>query len=172
MRRVAKGAVVGVMRRHDHRPAARRQQAVKLLQSPDHVRNVLDDMDCPHFAKRTIPEGERELVEVRNHIGARVFIAIEADRTWIFVDSAADIQDRKHPWRARLRRFRMRGAYCSRDCRHCSSVSIAKSAWSRVITRGGHNRILFCPAPRISSPRSKAIASSLSRRSGARSFVS
>ena len=39
--------------------------------------------------------------------------------------------------------------------------SAAKSAWSRVITSGGHRRMEFCPAPRISSPRSKAMSTTL-----------
>ena len=161
------------MRRHDHGPPARRKQPVKLFHRTDYVRHVLDDMNSPNLAECAIAKRKRIVVQVGYHICARVRIAVEANRARIFIDPAADVEDRKL-----VGSVGQTIAFCrlpllsySRTAKHCSSVSMAKSAWSRLITSGGHSRILFAPAPKTSNPRSNAIFSSRSRISGARSFV-
>ena len=56
--------------------------------------------------------------------------------------------------------------------RQSSSVSRAKSAWSRVITNGGDRRITLVLAPSSRTPRSKDNWISLSRSAGACSRMS
>jgi len=95
-------------------------------------------------------------VEVGENVGAAVGIPVEPDGSGLLVNPAADVEDLQRA----LAVFR-----------HSSKVSSAKSHWSRVITSGGHNRIVLSPAPSTSNPRSNAIDSTLSRRSAAFSFV-
>lgn len=168
MSRVAKGAEIGVMWRHDDNAPAGHEKAMKLFQGPHYVHDMFYDVNGANLSKCGIAEWERKMIEIGDDVGVCVWVLIDADRAWIFVDSAAYIQNRNLP--AVMRR-RTRRVYRSSSRKHASSVSAANSAWSRVITRGGHSRRLFGPQPSVSNPCSKASISSRSRKAGARSLV-
>lgn len=92
MSRVAEGAEIGVVWRHDDGKAARGQQAVDLLHGSNHVRNMLDYMNGPHLAKGAVGKRKRILIKVGDHIGASIRVAINANCPRVLVDAAADIQ--------------------------------------------------------------------------------
>src|SRR5208282_5808622 len=110
---VAERAEVGVVRRDDQNPAARADQAMKLLHGADDVGNVLDDVHGAQGLEGTVAERVGEPVQVAQNVGAATGIAIDADRARIFVDATADVES---PCRGHI------------DFRHSSSVSTAKSA--------------------------------------------
>ena len=143
MGRVAERAEVRVMGCGDEDAAARGQQAVEFFHGPDDIGNMLDDVDGAHLPKRIVAEGEREMVQVADDVGFGVGVAVEPDRTRVFVDSAADVENGQLVKRAGDVRGLLQRCYCSSALRHSSSVSTAKSAWSRVMTNGGQRRMLF-----------------------------
>lgn len=53
---------------------------------------MLDDMDGTYFAERAIAKREREMIEICDDIGARVQVAIQPDRSWIFIYPAAYVE--------------------------------------------------------------------------------
>ena len=59
------------------------------------VGNVFNDMNSAHFPKRAVAERKREMIQVRNYIGAGVDVAIQSNRARILVLTAADIQNWK-----------------------------------------------------------------------------
>lgn len=124
MRWIAKRAEIGVVRRDDRDMAAGHEQPMDLFERADHVGHVLDQMNGADVAERAITKRVGKLVQIGEYIGARMPVAIDADRPRKFVDSAAYIEHRQYGHRLD-RRF---DAYRSNDCRHCSSVSSAKSA--------------------------------------------
>ncbi len=73
---IAKRTEIRIVRRHDERPSAGPQQPVELFHRADHVRHMLNHMDRAHFAKCAVPERKRKVIQVRNHIGAGVRIAV------------------------------------------------------------------------------------------------
>ena len=64
---------------------------MKLFHQADDVSDMLNNVNGPHFAERIVVKGERDMVEVGDHIGGGVRVSINADRTGIFFDAAADI---------------------------------------------------------------------------------
>lgn len=142
------------MRGHDDDSTAGCKQAMELFHRPHYVSDMLDQMYGANLSEGVVVEGEREVIEVGDDVGARVEVAINSDRAGVLVYSATYIEDQ-----------------ASRIRRQSSSVSTAKSACSLVMMSGGQRRMLFGPQPRIRSPRSKARYSRRSRRSGARSLV-
>ncbi len=94
--RVTERAEIRVVRRDNKNPASRREQAVKFLHRPDYVRNVFDDMNGPDFSERIVPERKRNMIEIGNHIRARIRITVQADGAGVFVDAAADIENGLH----------------------------------------------------------------------------
>lgn len=97
MSRVAKGTEIGVVRCHDDSKATGGQQAVKLFHGSHHVANVFDHVNGPHLAKRAVGEGKGILIEIGDHIGASVRVAIDANCPGIFVDPAPNIQYGERP---------------------------------------------------------------------------
>src|SRR5579862_8025279 len=146
------------MRRLDMNDPARADDAVELLDGSDYVGKMLDDMNGAQLIEGVIAERIRQPVELAQHIGAAGGIPVDTNRSGKFVDPAADVEDSQFSRLIRLR--------------HSSRMSMAKSAWSRVMVSGGLSRIVFSPAPRISSPFSKAICTTRSRSAEARSRVS
>ncbi len=140
---VAERTEVGVVRCGDENPPIRGQQAMEFLHRPDDIRNMLDDVYRPHLSEGAVAKWKREVVEVRDDVGFGVGVAVEPDRSGVFIDSAADIEHGQSAQRAVRVGGLLQRCYCSRALRHSSSVSTAKSAWSRVITSGGHRRTLF-----------------------------
>src|SRR5277367_4520798 len=110
---------------------------MEFLHGGDHVGHVLDHVDGAQLVERVIAERIGKAIEVDKNVGAGARVAIDSDRTRVLVDSAADVEGQARPMFSR----------------HSSSVSMAKSAWSRVRTSGGQRRMLLGPAPRTSRPR-------------------
>src|SRR5437763_3017983 len=101
-------------------------------------------MNRANFSKCAVAKRKRNAIEIRDHIRASIEITVDADRARILINAAADIENRKLGSEIFSRAVGFeRRAYRSRACRHCSSVSMAQSACSRVMTRGGHKRRLF-----------------------------
>jgi hypothetical protein len=98
MRRIAKGAEIGIVRRDDEYPATASEQAMNFLHHPDDVRHMLDDMDSANFAERMIAQRIGKPVEVGDDVGARVGTSIEANSARVFVNAAANIENRKCRW--------------------------------------------------------------------------
>jgi hypothetical protein len=86
---------VCIVRRNDNHAALRREQAVELLHGADHVSDVFYDVDRTDFAEGAVRKGKRIMIEVRDNIRTRIRITIDANRTRIFVDPAANVEDRK-----------------------------------------------------------------------------
>src|ERR1039457_2282 len=149
---VAERAEIGVVRRLDAHRAARAHQPVKLLHGAHHVVDVFDDMDGRQPVERAVGERVRKTVQVRQDVGAAGGVAVDTDGAGLLVKAAADVEDS--------------------HLRYSSSVSMAKSHWSRVTTSGGHSRMLLSPAPSTSRPRSNAWRNTPSRSSGAFCLVS
>src|ERR1039458_1059937 len=148
---VAERAEMVVVRRLDAHRAARAHQAVKLLHGAHHVVDVLDYVDGRQPVERAVGERVRKTVQVRQDVGAAGGIPVDTDGAGLLVNAAADVES-LYP-------------------RHSSSVSMAKSHWSRVTTSGGHSRMVLSPAPSNSKPRSNAWSNTRSRSSGAFSLV-
>lgn len=92
---ITEGTEIGIVRRHNHDAASRYEQAMELFDGGDDIRDVLDDVSSTNLPERVIAKRVRRMIEVCEDVGPGVRIAIQPDRTGIFVDSAADIQDRK-----------------------------------------------------------------------------
>ena len=73
---IAKGAEIGVMRSHDEDRSTRFKQPMKLLHRADHVSHVFNHVNGPDLAKGTVYEREREVVQVRDHVGAGIWIPV------------------------------------------------------------------------------------------------
>src|SRR6185437_8830140 len=92
VRRIAKGTEIRVMRRDNQNLAARREQPVKLLHTSDHIGNVLDDVNCTNKAKLAVGERIRKAVQVAQDVGPARRIAVDSDRTRIFLNAATDVK--------------------------------------------------------------------------------
>src|SRR5229473_7817532 len=92
MCRVAEGAEIGIVRRLYPDAAPRANQPVKLLHGPDHIREVLDDVNRTQLSERVIRERIGDMVEVAQHIGMAVRIPVDADCARRLVDPATDVE--------------------------------------------------------------------------------
>jgi hypothetical protein len=80
------------MRSYDEHAAAGLEQPMELLDRPNHIRYVFDQMDRTNFAKGTVPEREREVVKIGNYVSIGVRVPIDPDRARIFLNPAAYIE--------------------------------------------------------------------------------
>lgn len=80
------------MRSYDEHATAGLEQPVEFLDGPDNIRYVFDEMDCADLTEGTVPEREREVVEVGDDISIGVRVPIDPDCARIFVDPAAYIE--------------------------------------------------------------------------------
>ena len=64
---------------------------MKLLHGLDHVGNVFNDVRCPDLAKTIAMERKRVLIDVRDDVRARTWIAVDAYRSRVFVYAATNI---------------------------------------------------------------------------------
>ena len=115
VRRIAEGAEIRVMRSRNIHGPARTEQPVKLLDGTDHIGYMLYDVHGADVIETRLPKRVRKTVDVDNDVGCGAFDSVDAYRSGILVDPAADIED------ASSRSF-------TRSLRHSSSVSTAKSA--------------------------------------------
>lgn len=76
---VAERAEVRIVRRHDHGPASRRKQPVKLFHCADYIRDMFDDVNSPHLAKNAIAKRKRIVVKISNDVRACVRVPIHAN---------------------------------------------------------------------------------------------
>ena len=89
---------------------------MELLHGANHVGNVLDHMHRAQLTEGAVAKWVRKTVQVAQHVGAGVRVAIHADGAGIFVDAASDVENALGG-----------GAYTA-SFKHSSSVSTAKSA--------------------------------------------
>jgi hypothetical protein len=66
---------------------------MKLLHGANHVGNVLDHVNRTQLGEGAVAKWVRKTVQVAQHIGAGVRVAIHADGAGVFVDSAADVEN-------------------------------------------------------------------------------
>jgi hypothetical protein len=92
MRRVAERAEIGIVRGLDPDAAAGAHQAVKFLHGPDHIGEVLDDVNGTQLVEGAVGERVGSVVEVAENVGAAVRIPVDADGTRVLIDAAADIK--------------------------------------------------------------------------------
>lgn len=95
MRRVAKGAVVGVVRRDDNDLAAGREQAVEFFHCAYYIGHMFYHMNRTDLAKGVISEGKGIVIDVGDDVSTGVWISINADRAGILVSAAANIEHRQ-----------------------------------------------------------------------------
>lgn len=103
---------------------------------------MFDYVDGAYLIKGLIGKRVREAVEIANYIRAASWVAIDTNRPWMLSYSTAYIE---YP------HVRAPGPY--KRPRQSSSVSIAKSAWSREMVSGGLNRRELVPADSSKRPR-------------------
>lgn len=96
VRGIAEGTEVGVVWRDNHRAAPVCEQPVELFHGAHHVCHMFDHMNRADLAEGAVGKRQRVSVEIRQHIRARIRIAVNADRARVFIDSAADVQHRKN----------------------------------------------------------------------------
>ena len=92
---VAEGTVIGIVRRDDESPTARRKQPMEFFHQANHVTDVLNYMNRPDFPERIIPQWEWKLIKIREDVGAGIGVSIEADRARVLINTAPDIEDRQ-----------------------------------------------------------------------------
>jgi hypothetical protein len=93
--RITKRAEIGIVRSHDYHPAARGNDAVELLHRADYIRYMLDQMDGADFAEGIVPEGQGDLVQICDHVRARVRVTVYPDSARIFVEPTTYVKDRQ-----------------------------------------------------------------------------
>jgi hypothetical protein len=93
VRGIAERAEVGVMRRRDEQPAARCQYAMEFLHRADHIGDVLDHVNGAQLAEGAVAKRVRKTVQIAQHVGAGVGVAIDADGAGVLVDAAAYIEN-------------------------------------------------------------------------------
>jgi hypothetical protein len=54
---------------------------------------MLDYVDRRHPVERSVRERIGKMLQFAQHVGPRPGVPIDADRAWMFVDSAADVED-------------------------------------------------------------------------------
>ncbi len=123
---VAEGAEIRVMRRDDHSLAVRAEKPMKLFHRSNYVRYVLDHMNGAYLAEGAVGKRKRTLIEIGDHVGTRVCVAVNANRSGILVDSATYVENRQnsnYPV-ARYGCLRRDGRF--RACRHSFILTITK----------------------------------------------
>lgn len=91
--RVAEGAKVRVMRSFDADATAFADQSVELFHGFDDVGDVLDDVDCADLIERACSEGVGEAVEVADDVRITRKIPVDADRSGVLTNAAADVEN-------------------------------------------------------------------------------
>lgn len=92
---IAKRTEIGVVRRDDKGATARREQAMKLFYSADHIGDMLDDVNGTELMKRVVAKWERKAVEIGNDVCARIWIAIDTNGARMLVQPTADIKNQQ-----------------------------------------------------------------------------
>ena len=82
---VAERAEVGVVRGDDDDFAAGLGEPVELFHGADDIGGVLEEVDSPDLPKCVIAEGERDVIEIGNDVGARMWIAVDTKRAGVLV---------------------------------------------------------------------------------------
>ena len=90
---------------------------MELLHGADHIGNMLDHMDRAQLTEGAVAKWVGKTVQIAQHVGAGVRVAIQADGAGVFIDTAPDVQNALGGG----------GAYTA-SFKHSSSVSTAKSA--------------------------------------------
>ena len=82
---------------------------MEFFHSPDDVSHMLDNVRCTDLVKRAIEKRKWGMIKIRDDISRRMPIAIDPDRTRIFVDPAANVQYRQRPYGCSEQRLRDSG---------------------------------------------------------------
>ena len=86
---------------------------MELLHGADHIGDVFDHVHGAQVVEGVIAKRIGEAVEVAQNVGVGARIAIDAERTRIFVDAAADVEDAGHyAARVHVRAFRDKPEAC------------------------------------------------------------
>lgn len=79
----------------DERASARGEQAMEFLHHLHNIGNVFNDVDRPYFAERIVRKGIGKPVQIRDNIRPSIYIPIQPNCAGIFVNPAANVQDRQ-----------------------------------------------------------------------------
>jgi hypothetical protein len=93
--RITKRAEIGVVRSHDHHPAARGHDTVELFHRADYICYMFDQMDGADFAEGIVTEGKGDLVQICDHVRARIRVTVYPDSARIFVEPTTYVKDRQ-----------------------------------------------------------------------------
>lgn len=91
--RVAEGTKVRVMRSFNADPTSFAHQPVEFLHSFDDVGNVLDDVDGAELIEGAGGEGVGDAVEVADDVRVTREIPVDADRSGVLTNAAADVEN-------------------------------------------------------------------------------
>jgi hypothetical protein len=117
VRGIAERTEICVVWRDDDGASAGREQPMELFDGANDVGDMFNDVDGSDFLNGLIAQRPWEAVEIGDHIGAGVCVAIQANGARIFINAAADVENRKRCERARWVRL---GSQPLRRC--CSSL--------------------------------------------------
>src|SRR3954447_11418497 len=92
MGRIAERTEIGVMGSDDQHAPTRLEQAVEFLYCLDDVRDMFDQVNRTDFTKGRVLKWEREVIEIRDHVGIGVNVPIHSDCTRVLLDSTADVK--------------------------------------------------------------------------------
>src|SRR5579859_4720006 len=92
MCRVAERAEIGIVRRLYPDTSPRPHQPVKLLHGPDHVREMLDNVNRPQLCERVVRERVGGVIQIAQHVGVTSGISVDADCPWRLVNPTPDIE--------------------------------------------------------------------------------
>ena len=98
---IAKGTEICVMWRKDNGTATGCQQPVELFHGADDVSHVFDQVNRTNLSEHAVAEREREMIQIRDHIGPGAWIPIQAYSAGLFIEPAADIENRQLAYRTR-----------------------------------------------------------------------
>ena len=92
MGRIAERTEIGVMGGDDQDAPTGLEQPMEFLYGPDDVRDMFDQVDRADFTKARVLKREREVIEIRDHVGIRVNVPINSDCARMLLDSTADVK--------------------------------------------------------------------------------
>lgn len=93
MRGIAEGAEIRIVRSDDDRLSPRREQAVKFFHRSDNVSDMFYNMDRAQLPERAVQERKWVVIEVGQHIGSCVRVAIDTESAGKFIDPAAYVEN-------------------------------------------------------------------------------
>jgi len=90
--RIAERTEIGVMGSDDQHAPTGLEQPMEFLYRPDDVGDMFDQVDRTDFTKARVLKREREVIEIRDHVGIGVNVPINSDCTRILLDSTTHVK--------------------------------------------------------------------------------